>query len=172
VKLREAILKEHSKRQCLKIEAYVGYDKERFAELITLMLEDEYTVAQRAAWPVSNCLQKYPELIKPWLARMVKKLSDRTVHDSVRRNILRSLQDMDIPEKYCGRLFDLSNKYLHDLQEPVAVRAFSISVMENIARKYPELQPEVRINAESFVHCGIPAMESRARHILKRLKKL
>ena len=66
MKLREEILKEHSKRQCEKIVAWVGNDKKRFAELINLMLHDEYRVAQRAAWPVSFCVQEYPSLIIPW----------------------------------------------------------------------------------------------------------
>src|ERR1700747_3716244 len=142
MKLREEILKEHSKRQCLKIVAWVGDDKKRFAELITLMLNDEYRVAQRAAYPISYCVEKYPALIKPWFGKMIKKMGDKKAHDAVRRNALRILENVDIPEKYCGQLFEISNNYLHDLKEPIAVRAFSISVMCNIAKKYPDLKTE------------------------------
>jgi hypothetical protein len=169
--IREEILKEHSKKQCLKIVDWVGDDKKRFAELIYLMLNDEYRVAQRAAYPVSYCVQKHPELIKPWFGKMIKKMGDRKAHDAIRRNALRILEDVDIPEKYCGELFELSNHYLHDLKEPIAVRAFSISVMHNIAKKYPDLNTEVKHNAESLLHCGIPALESRSKNILKEIEK-
>jgi hypothetical protein len=103
---------------------------------------------------------------------MIKKMGDKQAHDAIRRNALRILEDVDIPEKYCGVLFEISNAYLHNINEPIAVRAFSISVMYNIAKKYPDLNNEVKHNAESLLHCGIPALESRSRNILKQLKNL
>ena len=171
MKLREQILKEHSKKNCNKIVDWVGNDKNRFAELISLMLHDEYRVAQRAAWPVSYCVREYPSLLIPWFGKMMKKLNDKKVHNAVRRNTLRIFEDADIPEKYCGKLFEISNNYLHDIKEPIAVRVFSLSVMYNIAKKYPDLKVEVKHNAESFLHCGIMAMEARSRNILKAIKK-
>ncbi|HEX7414709.1 MAG TPA: hypothetical protein VF411_11765, partial [Bacteroidia bacterium] len=137
--IREALIKEHSKAQMLKIVAYIGNDKKRFAELITLMLTAEYRVAQRAAYSVSYCVEKHPTLIHPWFGKMIKKMGDKTAHDAIRRNALRILEDINIPEKYCGELFEITNNYLHDIKEPIAVRAFSISVMFNIAEKYPDL---------------------------------
>src|ERR1700756_3963495 len=168
--IREEILKAHSKKQCEKIVAYVGNDKKYFAELIYLMLHDEYRVAQRAAYPISYCVRKHPALIKPWFAKMIKKMGDKSAHDAIRRNALRIFEDVDIPEKYCGILFEISNNYLHDLKEPIAVRAFSISVMCNIAKKFPDLQNEVKINAEGLLHCGIPALEARGRNTIKALQ--
>jgi hypothetical protein len=50
--IKEALLQEHSKKQCLKIVAYVSDDKKLFTELITLMLTAEYRIAQRAAYSV------------------------------------------------------------------------------------------------------------------------
>jgi hypothetical protein len=170
--IKEALLQEHSKKQCLKIVAYVGDDKKLFAELITLMITGEYRVAQRAAYSVSYCVQKHPALIKPWFGKMIKKMGDKQAHDAIRRNSLRILEDIDIPEKYCGELFEISNNYLHDIKEPIAVRVFSISVMFNIAKKYPDLNNEVKHNAESLLHCGIPALESRSKNILKEIKNL
>ena len=46
--LREALLKEHSKVQTMRIVEYVGDDKERFAQLMDLFLNDVYRVSQRA----------------------------------------------------------------------------------------------------------------------------
>jgi len=171
MKLRETILEEHSKKQCLKIVAWVGDDKKRFAELMNLMLRDEYRVAQRAAYPIGYCVQKHPTLIKPWFGKLIKKMQEKDIHVAVRRNSLRILEEVDIPEKYCGILFDLSNHYLHDVNETVAVRAFALTVMSNIAQKYPDLKNEVKLNAESLLQCGIPALESRGRRSLREMGK-
>jgi hypothetical protein len=169
--LRETILAEHSKKQCDKIVAWVGDDKKRLAELMKLMLHDEYRVAQRAAYPVSYCVEKHPALITPWFAKMIKRMQEKDVHDAIRRNALRVFEKVDIPEKYCGILFELSNQYLHDIAQPVAVRAFSISVMSNIAQKFPDLMNEVKHNAEALLHCGVPALESRARKHLREISE-
>ncbi len=170
--IREALIKEHSKAQKDKIVAYVGNDKTRFAELITLMLTAEYRVAQRAAYPVSYCVEKHPELVKPWFGKMIKKLNEPNIHDAIKRNTLRILENIDIPDTYCGALYDISYTYLHSLKEPIAIRVFALSVMANIAKKYIELKTEVKHDAESLLHCGIPALESRSRKVLKQLANL
>jgi len=171
MKIKEALLKEHSKVQMQKIVAYVGDDKKRFAELITLMLTAEYRTAQRAAWPVSYCIEAHKDLIKPWFAKMIKKLGEENIHDAIKRNTLRVLEDVGIPEKYCGTLYDISYAFLHDLKEPIAIRVFALSVLANISKKYPELKTEVIHNAESLLHCGIPALESRSKKVLKQLNR-
>ena len=169
--IREEILKEHSKKQCLKIVAYVGDDKERFSELIEYMLGEEKLLSQRAAWSVSWCVFENPKLAGPWIGKLVKNLRKENLHDAIKRNSVRIFEVLDIPEKYCGELFEICNRYLHDLKEATAVRAFSISVMYNIAKKYPDLLIEVKHNAESLLHCGIPALEARGRNTLKEIKK-
>ena len=44
MRLRETILKEHSKAQCNKIVNWVGDDLHRFEELFQLFLKGEYRV--------------------------------------------------------------------------------------------------------------------------------
>jgi hypothetical protein len=69
INLKEVILKEHSKKQCEKVVAYVGNNAPRLAELVNLFLEGPYRVSQRAAWPLSRCVERNPELIYPHLKR-------------------------------------------------------------------------------------------------------
>jgi hypothetical protein len=168
--IKEALLQEHSKTQMLKIVAYVGNDKKLFSELIALMLTADYRIAQRAAWPVSHCVQKNPTLIKPWFGKLIKHLEAENIHDAVKRNTLRILQDTDIPEKYCGKLYACCYAFLQSIKEPIAIRAFALTVLVNISKKYPELKREILHSAESLLHCGIPALESRSRQAGKALK--
>lgn len=64
MKLREQILKEQSKVNCIKIVNWVGNNQQRFDELFNLFLKDEYRAEQRASWPISNCVMEHPEFIK------------------------------------------------------------------------------------------------------------
>lgn len=74
MKLREEILKEHSKVQCNKIVQWVGADQKRFDELFGLFLHDEYRVVQRAAWPVSNCVMAHSVFISKHWEKLISNL--------------------------------------------------------------------------------------------------
>jgi hypothetical protein len=55
--IKKVILKEHSKRQTAKVVSYIGKSPTRFKELVTLFLEGPYRLTQRAAWPLSYCVE-------------------------------------------------------------------------------------------------------------------
>ena len=59
--IRDALLEVHSKEQATKIANFVGDDPKRFAELMKLMMGPVYRLSQRAAWPVSYCVERHPE---------------------------------------------------------------------------------------------------------------
>jgi hypothetical protein len=65
--IREEILLEHSKNQALKIAAYASENKKQFRELMNCFLEDNYRVAQRAAYAVSWAALQHPQMIQPYI---------------------------------------------------------------------------------------------------------
>ena len=81
MQLREQILSEHSKANCETIVQWVGSSQQRFDELFNLFLGDEYRVVQRAAWPVSYCVEAHPKLIKKHFAQLMKKLQSPQLHN-------------------------------------------------------------------------------------------
>ena len=100
--LKAAILKEHSKKQALMIADYIGNNQERFDELMTHFFSNEYRVTQRAAWVMSHCMKNYPNLIQSHLKRMIQNLRTEKIHVAVKRNSVRFLQTMEIPENLMG----------------------------------------------------------------------
>ncbi len=170
--LRETILVDHSKSQRDKVVNYVGDDKERFKELMGLFLGSEYRVTQRAAWAVSYCVENHPHLIKPYINKIVDLLDKPDQHDAVKRNSLRIFQDMEIPEKSQGKLYDAAMKFLLSMNEPIAVKAFSITVLQNISKPYPELQDELKLVLSNLVkHETSPAVVHRCKKALKEFAK-
>lgn len=165
--LREEILKEHSKAQCTAIVNWVGASQQRFDELFRLFLNDEYRMVQRAAWPVSYCVIAHPQFIKKHWAALVKNLQQPNLHNAVKRNSIRLLQDIPIPEKYQGSIMDICFNYLQSPTEAVAVKAFSLTVLNNLAKQYPEIIPEVQLILEDQAQCLTAALKVRAREFLK-----
>jgi hypothetical protein len=165
--LREEILKEHSKAQCTNIVNWVGKSQQRFDDLFKLFLNDEYRVVQRAAWPVSYCVEEQPEFIKKHWAALIKNLHKPNLHNAVKRNTIRLLQYLAIPQKYQGSIMDICFTYVASPTEAVAVKAFSLTVLKNLSAQYPEILPEIKLIIEEQLPHQTAAFKSRAKVFLK-----
>jgi len=167
VKLRETILKEHSKATCMRIVKWVGDDQKRFDELFNLFLKDEYRVVQRAAWPISYCVEAHPEFIKKHFASSLKAAEKPGAHDSVKRNVMRFLQHIDIPKRFHGQVMDLCFRYISSPTEAVAIKAFSITVLQKLVKLYPEIINEIKLVIDERWEYETPAFKARAKKLLK-----
>jgi hypothetical protein len=165
--LEKAILEEHSKKQCNKIVKWVGSSQEKFNELFHLFLNGEYRITQRAAWPLSYCVIKYPALMNNSYEKLINNLKKPNLHDSIKRNTVRLLQAVDIPGKYEGAVMEICFKYLESPKEAVAIKAFSIAVLGNLAKKYPEIIPEIKLMIEEQLPHQSAAFKSRAKLFMK-----
>jgi len=165
--IRTALLKEHSKKQCTAIVKWVGNDQKRFDELFGLFLNDEYRVVQRAGWPISYCVEAHPGLIKKHFARLIKNLNKKGIHDAVKRNSIRLLQHVDIPEKFHGQIMDICFHYISSPTEAVAIKAFSLTILQNLSKEYPDIKQELKAIIEDRWDSESAAFRSRAKKILK-----
>ena len=164
--IREALLEVHSKEQASKITNYVGDDPKRFAELMNYLCGPNYRLSQRAAWPVSYCIQRHPELVKPYFNTLTKQLEREDAPAAVRRNVARLLQFVEIPKRYEGRIFEACYALLSNPSETVAVRVFSMTVAAKIAKDKSELMDELRLAATQHPEAATAGFRSRARRVL------
>ena len=168
--LAERILQEHSKKQKNRIVSYVGHDPKRFSELVDVFLQGPYSITQRAAWPLSFCIEQYPDLLKPHFKKILGKLGEKNIHNSVKRNTLRMLQFVRVPKVYQGITVDLCLPFLADAKEPVAIRVFAMTVMANIAKEVPELKNELIPLIEDHIPYASAGFISRSGKVLKQLR--
>jgi hypothetical protein len=164
--LKEEILREHSKRQATRIAAWVGTDKRRARSLMELFLKGDYRVAQRAAWVVRMCAQKHPRVIRPYLKQAVARMQEPNVHDAVKRSVVAILQTVEIPANLLGTVANVCFDYLSDVKTPIAVRAYSMTVLARIAEKEPELGRALRLVLERQLPYARPSLHARFRQVL------
>lgn len=164
--IRQALLDEHSKRQTMKIAGFIGADADKFNKLIKIFFSDEYVLAQRAGWAVSYCAEQNPQLIRPYLKKLLDRLERDDVHDAVKRNIVRLLQYVEIPEKLLGRVYSQCIELADDLNAPAAVRVFALTVAAKIAEGEPDLQRELKLVVEKHLPYSTAAFHRRAKAIL------
>ena len=165
--LRETILAEHSKANCNKVVNWVGKSQQRFDELFGLFLTSDYRINQRAAWPLSYCVINHPEFIRKHFSKLVNNLKKPKLHDAVKRNTLRLLQHIEIPKRFHGQLMDLCFNYILSPTEPVAIKAFSLTVLQNLSKQYPEIKNEVKLVIEERWEHETTAFRTRAKKFLK-----
>lgn len=165
--IREALLKEHSRQQCDQIVRYIGNSQSRFDELIRLFFGEEYRVVQRAAWVLSYSAIAHPALIKKHLKKLVENLDKPGIHDAVKRNTVRLLQEITIPTSLHGQTMNTCFRFVEDPEEAVAIKAFSLTVLHNLSKQYPEIIPEIKLLINEQMPHQTAAFASRAKKILK-----
>src|ERR1700722_9940298 len=167
--LLKLLREEHSKKQTDRIVNYIGADKDRFALLMKLFLQGEYRITQRAAWPLSYCVRYHPELIDPYFTQLLDNLARQDIHVAVIRNTGRRLQDVTIPKRYHGRVMSACFDFVQAPETPIAVKAFSLSILSNLSVNYPEIHGELKLIIDDQWEHATPAFRSRARKILKSM---
>jgi hypothetical protein len=167
--LEQELLRDHSKRQRSRLVRWVGNDASRFAELMRLFLKGDFVIAQRAAWVVSGCVDQHHDLARPWLRKMLRRTQEDGVHDAVRRNVLGLLRYVDIPGPLLGEVATVCFDFLAAQGQPIAVRAFSMVILGNIAQREPGLKSELRLLIEQNLPYGSAAFAACARKVLKQM---
>ena len=161
-----------SKTQTLEIVGYVNGRPDRFKQLVEIYLSGPYRITQRAAWPLSYCVEKWPYLIDNHWKKILQFIQKADANDAVRRNTMRLLQFVDVPKRYQGLVADLCFSYLQDPKIAVAIRVFSMTVLDNIIHDQPDMQKELKLILEDQMPYGSAAFKSRGMRILKRLSAI
>ena len=172
--LAEAFMEESfSKKQCDIIVEYIGNNKKRFAALMKIFFEGSggYRITQRAAWPMSYCVRNHPSLIQPYFKLLLDNLSKKDVLPAVTRNTVRLLQDVEIPKKFHGKVMSICFDFIQSNTSAIAVKAFSLSILQNLSKQYPEIIPEVKLIIEERWQHETAAFKSRSKKFLKSVEK-
>ncbi len=167
---REKLEQGHSKTTTTEIVNAICKSSKKMDELMKCFIEGPVQITQRAAWPMSFVAQKHPELLLKYYDLLIDLLNQPNKHDAINRNILRAFQFVEIPEKHQGKVLDVSFKLLNSSDEPIAVKAFSMTVIYNLSKKYPDIIPELRASLESLMPNASSGVKSRGKKILTAIQ--
>ena len=164
--IQRLLEKGHSSALRDEIVRYVGNSPKRMKALMHFFFHEKLQYCQRSSWPVGHIGLKYPNLVRPYAHQMIEVM-DNPQHDAVVRNILRIYEEVEIPEDVEGPLCDKCFEFIENPKNAVAIRAFALTVLQRIARKFPELQQELVAQAKEIMPTGTAALKVRCRRILK-----
>lgn len=165
--LHSEILRENSKKNVVRVSRWIGKDAARFKRLMNLFLADDARDSRRASWVMTHCVERYPDLALPWIKEMIARCMEANAHDALQRNVMRSLQFVDVPKGARGIVVNAGFDILRSVRSSIAAKAFAMTVLARIARREPDLKQEIAIVLEEILaNPGTAGLHARARRVL------
>jgi hypothetical protein len=95
------------------------------------------------------------------------------IHDAVKRNTVRALQTVPVPEELAGEAAELLSQYIADPREPLAVRCFSMTAFFNLGKNEPDLLEELRLVIEDILaNETAGSLHARGKKVLKDIQNM
>ncbi len=170
--IKDALLQEHTKKQVEFIGKHVLKSEAAFKNLVEIYFGTDPKLAQRAAWVLSYSVSENPEIIFPYLRKLISHLHRSDLHDAVIRNGTKILETITLPEKHIGAAVDLCFKMVSDPSTAIAAKCYTLTTLSNITKKEPGLKHELKLVIESQLPFATAAFLSRAKRIIKMLNKM
>lgn len=154
-----------------EIGKIIGSDPEQFNALFDLAFSREMPVCWRAAWLMDYLAELDPWLASDYIEKLWKEIPKQHP-DGVTRSTLRLLARYRIPEDHQGNAADLCLSWLEKEAVPVAIKAYSMELLLQIATAYPEFTNEFITVIEDQAPHNSAGYKARAHHIISALRKL
>jgi len=145
-----------------------------FIKLYEYSHSPDKRLAFRASWTLSKVCDKFPELIYPYLSKIVESLN-KIDNESTLRSFLRiiSLSDLGkINSRQHGMLADYCFSSLKSGFSAIAVKAYSMDILYRISLIYPELANELSASIRILMEDGSAGITARGSMILKKLAEI
>lgn len=149
-------------------ERWIGKDQGRYNKLMEIVFRDSGHESAIAAWSADSIAEAHPTLAEPHLDHLVKWLPD-IQHHGIRRQMVRMLARMPLPEKNLGLLLDTCLAWMADPEKKVAVKVHCMEIAGRIAKDEPEIIPELKAIIREESPKNTIAFWARARMVLKKL---
>lgn len=168
----EEQLVETSRKVTDIVTANIGDSQELFDETMELVYRDEPPISMRASWVVFFVCEKYPWLARPHIVKLLKFIPNASV-DGTKRTALKLLADamFELSEEHFGELADICFTFAEDPKEAIAIRAFSLDVLLNVRKKYPEITPELIAIMESIMPDGSRGLKNKCLKAIRKLRQ-
>ena len=145
-----------------------------FIKLFEFSYSSDKKLAFRASWTLTKVCDKFPELIYPYLPKIVETLATID-NESTLRSFLRilSLTDLEkINARQHGLLADFSFNILNSGFSAIAVKAYSMEILYKLALLYPELGNELSASIRILMEDGSAGIKARGQLIIRKLAEM
>ncbi len=143
-KLEHLLTSSHKAEMIDYMESHPG----DFTELIKFAIADKQPYYWRAAWLLWSCMDKNDKRVRKYLKKKIDILPERK--DNQQRELLMSLQRMELNNEFEGQLFDVCTKIWEQTGKNPSLRYNALKILVSISKINPELTREIKTLTESY----------------------
>ena len=135
-------------------------ENEHFALDLLQLIEQKaiYPYAEYASWIWTHIAKDLPEFAQKYYPNLVDILFE-TKNESILRNVIAGIVHLKKTEYKEGEFIDLLIQFLLEKNHNVALHVYSLYVLMDFIKKYPELKQEVSSVAELLMENPKPALK-------------
>lgn len=148
----------------------VGNDADKFAIVLEIACRDIKQISARAGSVIARCLEKDKTLIKPHVDFIIKHLNNCKI-DGTKRCLLKALtfcKNLEQNEN-AGILVDICFNYIINPKESIAVKAYSMHILFDIAQAIPDLKRELKDTISTILPEASTGIKTLGKKLLKKL---
>ncbi len=127
--------------------------------------------ARTAAWLLTHLADDDPMLLMENQTRIIE-IALSTPSDSIRRDLLRIILRLPLPEAYLGPLYENALNWALNEKYAIAVRANAIQLLGQICEKENGLAAEVEQYLSPVLDYGSSGLMVRGKKVISRLQKI
>jgi hypothetical protein len=151
-----------------EVVAEVLNDPSLFKVVFNAMLSDDPMIRMRSADAVKKITAKHPEYLQPYKKKLIKQVA-KSDQQEVRWHVAQMFPRLELSEEERAIAVEILLDYLND--ESKIVKTFSMQALADFAERDASLRSKVIKLLEGLTRTGSPAMRSRGRKLLERLKR-
>ncbi len=160
-----------NKRQVVDFVNLILANRWHEKELIHSLLNGDDKTQYLCSWIISDLSEIKPELLNPYIFEIITKANSST-HLGVKRNLFKAIQFIEKSDSVKEELGIICLNCLQNPKETIAVKSYSITILEGLIVDFPEFLDEINFELEKQLPNATPAFANRAHRFMKRVKKL
>jgi hypothetical protein len=142
-------------------------DPSLFGSLFQGLFDDDPIVRMRSADAVEKITTDRPELLQPYKATLIEQVA-AVEQQEVRWHVAQMIPRLELSQQELARVTEILISYLDDKSN--IVKTFSMQALADLAEQHPSLLPQAVEVIERLTRTGSPAMQSRGRKLLPKLR--
>ena len=140
-----------------------------FEEVFEGMLNEDPRVRMRSADALEKVSSRHPEYLQPFKSRLIKEVA-RVKQQEVRWHVAQMFSYLNVNAAERDEIVDILLSYF-DIDKSKIVKVCSIQTLADLAGKDEEIRPTVLNKLQEIMRTGSPALVSRAKKLIDRLKE-
>lgn len=134
------------------------------------LLDDDSRIRMRSADVLEKVSSKHPEYLQPFKTRLINDVS-KIEQQEVRWHVAQMFSYLDVDEKERDKIIKILFSYIDGPGKSKIVKTFSIQTLADFAEKDEDLRPRMIRKLEEIINTGSPAMVSKGKKLIEKLKK-